>query len=205
MTPPGEGRPAEIDWEAARRRLAELGQALEDTQQLSAERARALLEQRARHLAGVADSEDGAREELEVVTFALSNERYALESRYVLEVVPLADFTPVPGAPGFLLGVTNLRGEIVAIFDLRELLGLSQRSISDLFRVIVLGSERPEFGIVADAVDEVTTLVAGALLDPPAERVGCAYVRGVTKEALILLDGAALSRDPGLFVDQRDV
>ena len=78
------------------------------------------------------------------------------------------------------------------------------RGLTDLARVLVLGADRPEFGVLADAAHEVTTLRVDEVHEPPdsATGVGREYLRGVTKDALIVLDGAALLRDGRLFIDQ---
>ena len=87
---------------------------------------RAILDERARRLAAPISDATIATEVLEVATFTLSGERYAIETRYVREIVALADFTPVPGGPSVLFGVVNLRGDVLAVFDLRSLLGLAR-------------------------------------------------------------------------------
>ena len=165
--------------------------------------ARVVLNERARRLAQPAERDDDAGTTLEVITFALGDERYALESLYVREVVPLAGFTRIPGAPELVVGLINFRGESLAIFDLRKLLRVEMRPISDQSRVIVLGGQRVEFGIVADEVYVVTTLSADAVLDPAGFQDGKEFCRGVTNDAVILLDGAALLADERLVVDQR--
>src|SRR3546814_4484079 len=89
-----------------------------------------------------------------------SDLRYAVETRYVREVTRFADFTTVPGAPNFVVGVTNLRGGVLVVFDLRKILGIPAPGLTDLSRVIVHGRERAEFGILADAVHEVRIISA---------------------------------------------
>src|SRR5262249_11327106 len=141
---------------------------------------------------------------LQVVTFALAGERYALGIEHVREVVRFTDYTPVPGAPAFLVGLLNLRGSILAVIDLRKFLGVEERGLTDLARVIVLGQARAEFGILADAVAEVASLRLEELLAPPESvaGIGREYLRGVTREALIVLDGAVLLGDGRLVIDQ---
>ena len=193
-----------IDWEEVRRRLARAAEATGESLRLSPQRAKAILDERARALARVPPAPPKASEVLEIATFALANEHYGVETRFVREVVRLADFTPLPGAPPFLVGVLNLRGEILALIDLRTFFGVPARGLTDLARVLVLGDERPEFGVLADAAHEVTTLRVDEVHEPPdsAAGVGREYLRGVTKDALIVLDGAALLRDGRLFIDQ---
>ena len=145
------------------------------------------------------------REDLiELALIALAGERYALETRCIREVLPLAGLTPVPGAPDFLAGVLNLRGEILPVFDLRKLFALAAKEATALSRVIVLGAERAEFGLLAEEALGVTSLRKDEVLDPPlsAARIGREYLRGITKDALIVLSGEALLKDAGLAVAQ---
>jgi purine-binding chemotaxis protein CheW len=143
---------------------------------------------------------------LEVVVFTLAGERYALETRHVREIRALEDLTPLPGAPVFLAGVTNLRGQILAVIDLRTFFGVPARGLTDRTRLIVLGDERAEFGVLADTVAEVVTLGPGEVREPPGSVAGVAraYLRGVTGDALIVLAGEVLLQDPRLFIDQGD-
>lgn len=191
-----------VDWAAVRQRLDRARSRTEDA--LTPERARAIMDERARMLAQPREEGPPAGEVIEVLTFALGGERYGVETKHVREVVRLADCTPVPGTPSYLLGVTNLRGEILAVVDLRELLGLARGTPTDSSRVVVLGADRPEFGVVADEVDELVAVRRGEVLGPPEAGVGSDLLLGVTGAALGVFDGAALLRDPRLFVEQAE-
>ena len=193
-----------IDWEEVRRRLARSAAGAGDALRLSQERAKAVMDERALALARVPPAPPKAADVLEIATFALADEHYGVETRFVREVVRLADYTPLPGAPSFLVGVLNLRGEILALIDLRTFFGLAAAGLTDLARVLVLGDGRAEFGVLANAAHEVTTLRVDEIHEPPdsASGAGREYLRGVTRDALIVLDGAALLRDGRLFVDQ---
>jgi hypothetical protein len=127
MKPRESTRAGGTDWAEVRARLDRAGAATAEALRLSPERARAVLEERARALARVPPAEY-AGAVLEVVTFDLAGERYALETRHVRAVVRLGEHTPVPGAPDFLVGVLNLRGEVLAVMDLGKVLGLARRS-----------------------------------------------------------------------------
>ena len=166
------------------------------------ERARKILEERARVLARPPPAEVRAADQLELLVFSLSGETYALETRTVREVARFADFTAVPGASPFLLGVTNLRGEILPVFDLRRLAGIAPKGLTDLSRLLVLGEDREELGLLADEVREVKTMRREEVLDPPEElaAIGRGLLLGVTKEAVIVLDGQGLLHDPRLFM-----
>lgn len=168
----------------------------------SPESARAILAERAQLLARVPAEPPGSSEVLTVVTFTLGDEQYAIESRFLLDVVRVTDITPVPGTPAFLAGVTNVRGEILALIDLRKLFGIPVKGLTDLSRIAVLGLEQAEFGLLADAVHEVTTVRRMDLLQQPGPIAGIGPddLRGVTEKALIVLDGEALLADPRLYV-----
>lgn len=195
---------ARIDWGQLRERLARARQATEDALRLSPERALARMEERARILARVPPRAPDAAEVLGVVTFSLANERYAIETRHVREVVRPTEFTPVAGVPEFLVGLHNLRGDILAVFDLRRFFGVAPKEQTDHSRVLVLGEERVEFGILADAVHEVTALRLDEIHEPPGTvaGVGREYLRGVTATALLVLDGDVLLRDARLVIDE---
>jgi purine-binding chemotaxis protein CheW len=197
-------RAGAIDWQGVRARLARALAATEEAARPSPGWAREVLEERARVLARVPPAPPWAGETIEVVTFALASEQYALPTRFVREVVRLADPTPLPGAPPFLAGVLNLRGDLLALVDLRPFLGTAAHEATGPARVLVLGDGRAEFGILADAAHEVRILRADEVLGPPpaAGSAGREWLRGVTREALVVLDGAALLQDGRLFIDE---
>jgi purine-binding chemotaxis protein CheW len=194
----------DFDWEAAKQRLARAAQAIDHIQRLTPERAQAVLQERAKKLSQVPVDEPDAREILEVVTFELTSERFAVETRFVLEVMRPGDITPLPGAAEFLVGVANLRGEVLAVIDLRPFFGLERSELTNRSRVIALGGQRVELGLLADAADEVTTIRIDDVLPPPGsvEAQGRELLRGVTAGAVLVLDGASLLRDSRLFIDQ---
>jgi purine-binding chemotaxis protein CheW len=204
MTTANRTRAGKINWQEVRRRLARATAATDEALRLSPERARVVMEERARLLARVPAAVAPAAEMVEFVTFVLANERYGIETRYVREAVRFVDVTPVPGAPDFLRGVANLRGDILAVIDLRKLFNLPQPGVTDRASILILGGEHAEFGIVVDAAQEVLTLPTEEILPAPDVVAGIAraYLRGVTRDALIVLNGAVLLQDARLFIDQ---
>ena len=164
------------------------------------DRDRAVLDSRARQLARVAEEPPRAGDVLELVGFVLAGERYGIESRYVREVARLSRFTPVPGTPPHVLGITSLRGEILALFDLRPLLGVVAEGVTDLGRIVVLGEHRREFGLLADFASEVLHVPVASLAQTQA-LWGRACVRGVSPDGVIVLSGEALLNDPRLTIE----
>jgi len=147
---------------------------------------REVLEERARVLARPATTPAG--DTMEVVTFGLAAETYAVESRYVLEVFRLKELARLPGAEPPVFGITVWRGELLTILDLRPVLGLSAAALSDMGRVIVLGRDGPAFGVLADQVHELFELPRLTVREPPhGVALRRDYLRGVTGEAVIVL------------------
>lgn len=195
-----------IDWQHVRQRLATAIAATDAAQHLSPQRARQLMDGRAVALARVHAAPPSASETVELLVFSLGDERYALQTRLVREVQRQPEVTFVPGTPGFVRGVANLRGEVLAVIDLGDLFALGGPHHDDCPWLIVLGEEQAEFGIACDAVHEVLTLRTDAVCNPPGSLsdVVRGYTQGVTSDALIVLAGEILLDDQRLFVDQSD-
>ena len=181
-----------VDWAEVRSRMAAAGRTLSGATSTAPEQVRAVLEERARALARPVGT-PAPIDALETVTFALANERYAIESRYVFEVFRLEELSPLPGAKPPVFGVTAWRGELLTILDLRTVLGLPVTALNDLSRVLVLGADRPAFGILADAVHDVVALPASEVRQLP-EGVAAKreYLRGITGDTVLVLEATKL-------------
>jgi purine-binding chemotaxis protein CheW len=157
-----------------------------------AEQQRRVLEQRARELSRPPEP-PAAPGTSEVLTFTLARETYAIETQYVIAVFRLGGITPLPGATPPLYGVTGWRGDVLTILDLRLLLGSTVTALDDLARVVVLGDRRAAFGILADTLGEIMSVTPDDLFSLEHERLGMgALIRGVTRDAVLLLDGQRL-------------
>jgi purine-binding chemotaxis protein CheW len=172
---------------------------------LTREETERILDARGRRLATQhVENEEAEASSLQVAVFELGGVRYGLEARFVREVTRLADFVSVPGAPAFVAGLTAYRGEILALFDLEQILGLPTRGVTDRGRAVVCGRTTDEFALLADFVHALIPLPPSAVRSPPPTypRRGLRLVNGVTTDGLVLLDGDALLADPDLFVDR---
>ena len=195
---------AAFNWEAAQVRLARSAAAFADVENLSPEQAQAIMEQRAHKLARTPPEALDAGALLELVTFRLGGERFAIEARFVREMIHLEHITPVPDAPDFLLGTTNLRGQVLALFDVRGFFGASRTSADAASAALVLGESRIEFALIADQVEEVATFQTTDFFDAigAISAIGRDWVRGTSNNACMLLDAKVLLNDPRLFVDE---
>ncbi len=98
-------------------------------------------------------SEEGAV--LQWVTFRLEEETYAINVMQVQEVLRVTEIAPVPGAPVFVLGIINLRGNVVTVIDARKRIGLPSKDMDDDTRIVIIEAGDQVVGIVVDAVAEV--------------------------------------------------
>ncbi|MBI2193262.1 MAG: purine-binding chemotaxis protein CheW [Planctomycetes bacterium] len=191
-------------WEGILRRLEAAIRSTEDILCGSPEESARVLDERARLLAQPVEEKGRPAEELEIVAFRLGPERYGIETRYVHGVLLRPEVTRLPAAPDCFLGVTTLRGDILPVADLRPLFGIEAGVLPDVLRILVLGREMPEIGVLAEEIEEVAILKAQDVHPPPPVRgADAGLLRGVTAEARIVLLGDALLRDSRLFMDQR--
>ena len=153
-----------------------------------------ILRSRARQLAKPIASNAGLADRIDAVSFSLGRERYAIDARYVFAVFRLASLTPLPGARPPVAGVTPWRGDVLTVLDIRGLVGISVTALDDLARVIVIGNDRPELGLLADRIDDPLQLAAGSVHPLSADRASRAseILRGVTSDAVVVLDAPAL-------------
>lgn len=95
---------------------------------------------------------------LQWVTFRLENEIYGVNVMQVKEVLRHTEIAPVPGAPSFVLGIINLRGNVVTVIDTCQKFALPSGEISDTTRIMIIEVEGHVIGILVDAVSEVVYL-----------------------------------------------
>jgi len=138
---------------------------------------------------------------LEVLTFNLNNQAFALEASYVREILDLVPVTEVPASSPFARGLINVRGKIVPLADLRYKLGMEERPPTIDTRVVVievdLDGDLTTVGLLAEKVHEVTTIAAAEMEETP--KIGMVwrheYIRGIGKrdgDFIVILDVAAL-------------
>jgi purine-binding chemotaxis protein CheW len=181
------------DWETIRRRLDEIGALIEKGFEPGPEEKKRILKRRAETLA-LAQEEEPEGEYIEIVEFMLANERYCIESRFVREVCAMKDYTPLPGAPPFVLGLTNIRGRIVSVVDMGKFFDLPGKGLSDLNKVIVIRRDSMEFGVLADSILTVRKISLDEIGPPLPTLAGvrAELLQGVTKEGVAVLDAGAL-------------
>jgi purine-binding chemotaxis protein CheW len=163
-----------------------------------------ILRDRARALARPPQSAAAAVTTIELLEFHLAQERYALETQYVQEVQPFRELTPLPCTPAFVLGIVNIRGRILPVLDLKKFFDLPEKGLTDLHRIILIGGNDLEFGLLADTVAGVRHVAVDSLQPslPTLTGIRAQYLKGVTEERLIVLDLARILSDPKIIVQE---
>lgn len=141
---------------------------------------------------------------LQVIEFVLASETHAIESRFIREIYSLKEITAIPCTPPFVIGMINVRGQIITVINIKTFFGLPEQGLSDLNQVIIVQAGEIEMGILADAILGVRLVRPTDLQPPPTTLSGIRadYLRGVTKERMAVLDVAAIVSDPRLRVQE---
>ncbi len=106
-------------------------------------------------------------EEVQLVSFLLGKEEFALEIEHVREIIRYPEIVKVPNVPAYVSGVISLRDALMPIIDLRIKLDTGNNEISDSTRVIVVDVNKIRIGLVVDRVYEVTRISKDSILPPP--------------------------------------
>lgn len=135
------------------------------------------------------------------VTFSLENETYGIDVMRVQEVLPMSEIAPVPGAPPYVLGIINLRGNVVTVIDTRMRFGLASAESGSASRIVVIETGDQVAGILVDSVAEVINVREDEVDTAPnvGNEDSSKYIYGVVsrgEELLILVDvNKLLSRE----------
>jgi purine-binding chemotaxis protein CheW len=133
-----------------------------------------------------------AKEEIKMLTFSLDNVFYGVDVNQVREVKNFEGATPVPCAPNYVKGVTNLRGEVVPVIDLRKRIGLSDKKENESGIMVIVQDKHP-IGVIVDSVIEVLTLQKKDIETGPESLItrrsdGVIGVAKHDKDLIVLLD-----------------
>ena len=130
---------------------------------------------------------------LQLVTFTLEKEEYAVDILSVQEINRITEITRVPNAPDFVEGVINLRGKVIPVVNLRKKFGLDTRETDESSRVIIMDIQGVTYGLVVDSVSEVLRIPANIVEPPPpmASSMSSMFIKGIAKlenRLIILID-----------------
>ena len=121
--------------------------------------------------------------ENQIVIFALGSEFFGADIAKVESIIKIQPITQLPHTPSFVEGVTNLRGRVLPVINLRKRFGLPARETDKNSRIIVISDDQTEVGMIVDEVSEVLTVPEGAVESVPAitTTVDSSFIRGIAK------------------------
>ena len=135
-----------------------------------------------------------ADEVIQWVTFKLDDEVYGINVMQVQEVLRLTEIAPVPGAPDYVMGIVNLRGNVVTVIDTRKRFGLLPKEPDDSTRIVIIEVDNQVIGTLVDSVAEVVNLRTSEIETAPnlgEDNESSKYIQGVHSDGdniLILID-----------------
>lgn len=194
-----------IDWHEVKRRMDSVRAAVEHIASPASQETQRILKARAQMLARTTEPAETGSERIEVLEFVLARENYAVETQHVRDVYPLEYLTPLPCTPAFVLGIVNLRGEILSVIDIKKFFDLPEKGLSNLNKVIVLESGAMRFGILADAIVGVHRIAVAGIQKslPTLTGIREQYLKGVTPDRTTILDAEALLTDPKMVIQEQ--
>ena len=129
--------------------------------------------------------------ETQIVVFELGSEHFGVQISQVESIIKMQTITKLPHTSSFVEGVTNLRGKVLPVIDLRTRFGLPAQQADKNSRIIVVSLDQTEVGMIVDQVSEVLTVPEGAVEAAPAiaASVDAAFITGIAKldERLVIL------------------
>lgn len=129
----------------------------------------------------------------QIVVFELGSEFFGVQIAAVESIIKMQPITRMPHAPGFVEGITNLRGRILPVIDLRKRFGLPTQPYTSESRIIVINVGSTEVGMVVDGVSEVLTISDELVEETPqvAASIDAGFITGIAKigqRLVIMLD-----------------
>ncbi len=138
---------------------------------------------------------------LQLVTFKLDNEEYAVDILKVQEINRLKEFTRVPNSPPYVEGVINLRGKVIPVVNLRKRFGFAGKEYDEWSRIMIMDIHGIRLGLVVDSVSEVLRIPSSTVDPSPTitSDIGAEFIKGIAKlenRLIILLDMDSLIGKP---------
>jgi purine-binding chemotaxis protein CheW len=129
--------------------------------------------------------------ENQIVVFELGSESFGVDIAVVQSIIKIQPITKLPHTPEFVEGVTNLRGKVLPVIDLRKRFGFVAEEVDRNSRIIVVSVDQIEVGMIVDEVSEVVTVPEGVVEAAPAitTTVDSAFIKGIARlgERLVIL------------------
>ena len=117
------------------------------------------------------------------MVFVINNQKYALSSKYITEIIEILPITKVPFLPEYMKGIINLRSTIIAVMDARMRFGMEPIEYSERTCIIIIENEANKIGLIVDAVNEVLTIPPKQIMESTKEKNDLkeSFVNGISQ------------------------
>jgi purine-binding chemotaxis protein CheW len=138
------------------------------------------------------------------IEFLLSPNIFAIESSFVKEVFSLKEITPVPGTPQYISGLINIRSRIYSVLNLKPLLAVREKGLTDMNKVLLIENSNSSFGLIADKVIGKKAFLKDDIHEPPANlgEFGGEFIIGVSDTGTILLSAEKILNCRKIIINQ---
>lgn len=115
--------------------------------------------------------------------FVINNQKYALSSKYITEIIEILPITKVPFLPEYMKGIINLRSTIIPAMDARMRFGMEPIEYSERTCIIIIENEANKIGLIVDAVNEVLTIPPKQIMESTKEKNDLkeSFVNGISQ------------------------
>ena len=117
------------------------------------------------------------------MVFVINNQKYALSSKYITEIIEILQITKVPFLPEYMKGIINLRSTIIPVMDARMRFGMEPIEYSERTCIIIIENEANKIGLIVDAVNEVLTIPPKQIMESTKEKNDSkeSFVNGISQ------------------------
>ena len=117
------------------------------------------------------------------MVFVINNQKYALSSKYITEIIEILPITKVPFLPEYMKGIINLRRTIIPVMDARMRFGMEPIEYSERTCIIIIENEANKIGLIVDAVNEVLTIPPKQIMESTKEKNDLkeSFVNGISQ------------------------
>ena len=125
--------------------------------------------------------------------FMINNQKYALSSKYITEIIEILPITKVPFLPDYMKGIINLRSTIIPVMDARMRFGMNPIEYNERTCIIIIENDINKIGLIVDAVNEVLTIPSEQIMEATSDKedIKNSFVNGISqinKEIQLILD-----------------
>jgi purine-binding chemotaxis protein CheW len=178
-----------------RQRIAEMRR--QDRTQVTPEVLAKRLEDRATVLRGRAGKDEPVGPQISFLAFRHGSQRYGILVSEIVEILPLSQYTPVPGAPPFIPGVIHWRGLIISLVDLIKLFGIVEKGLIDERTCVIVDTAGRRVGFLTGEVEELYTAPLDQVKPAPEWSIDLptGWVIGVYDENRLILRTSEIMQD----------